>query len=233
MPNLTFQIEAASPVAFAVSPQIALSVRVVNSRPEFAVESLLLRYQIQIDAAARSYDTRESEALRELFGDGAVRARAVKRLTWTQAAAVVPPFTHEARFEVHAPCTFDMSISTSKYFRAIFEGGAPIAILFSGTVFHRDTQGALQAAPVPWSTEARFTIPAQAWRDAVDEHYAGVTPLPVRRDLFERLERYRREHALPTWDHVIEMLLPPPEPVAQVGAASGRFEGREKGGGAS
>jgi hypothetical protein len=210
MADLTFRIESASPVPFAVSPQIALSVRVVNGRPNLAVDSALLRYQIQIDAPARSYDTNEYEALRDLFGEGAVRGRAVRRLSWTHAAVVVPPFTHEATFDVHAPCTFDMCVSTTKYFRALFEGGAPVILLFSGTVFHRDEQGALRASPVPWSTEARFTIPARVWHDAVHDHYAGVTPLPVRHDLFERLERYRRDHALPSWDHVIDRLLPDP-----------------------
>jgi hypothetical protein len=209
MPDLSFRIEGASPVAFAVSPQIALAVRVVNSRPEHPVQSALLRCQIQIDAAARSYEPDESEALRDLFGEGTVRGRAQTRLAWVQTAVVVPPFTNDAAFDVHVPCTFDMCIATAKYFRALLEGGAPVVMLFSGTVFHRDAEGALRTSPVPWSTEARFTVPGQVWRDAIADHYAGITPVPLRRDLFDRLDRYRRDNALPTWDHAIERLLPP------------------------
>lgn len=208
MPDLSFRIEAASPVAFAVSPQIALAVRVVNGDPEQPVRSALLRCQVQIDATARAYEPRESEALRDLFGEGAIRGRALTRLAWTQAAVAVPPFTHDASVEVHLPCTFDMCVATAKYFRALLEGGAPVVMLFSGTVFRRDRDGALTASPVPWSAEARFTIPGQVWRDAIEDHYAGLTPLPIRRDLFERLDRFRRDEQLPTWDHVIERLLP-------------------------
>jgi Family of unknown function (DUF6084) len=207
MPDLTFRIEGASPVAYAVSPQIALAMRVVNSHPEQAIQSALLRCQIQIDAAARPYEPHESEALRDLFGDGAMRGRAMRRLAWTQTSVVIPPFTHDATFEVQAPCTYDMCVSTAKYFQALSLGGAPIAVLFSGTVFHRDADGALRASPVPWSTEARFTVEAQVWRDAVADHYAGIAPLPLRQDVFERLDRYRRDNSLPTWDHVIERLL--------------------------
>jgi hypothetical protein len=221
MPDLTFLIEGATPVAFAVSPQIALAVRVVNAQPEEAVHSALLRCQIQIDATARRYDARESDSMSDLFGDASTFGRAVKRLMWAQATAVVPPFTHEGAFEVHVPCTFDMCISTAKYFRALVEGGAPVVVLFTGTVFHRDAVGALRASPVPWSAEARFTIPAHVWHDALDDHYAGIAPVPVRRDLFERLDRYRRENGLPSWDAVIDRLLP-----GQVGQGSQADRGK-------
>jgi hypothetical protein len=208
MPDLTFRIESATPVRFAVSPQIALAVRVVNARPELEVHSALLRCHIQIDAAARRYDAREADGMSDLFGDATTWGRAVKRLTWAQAAAVVPPFTHEGTFEVQVPCTFDMCVATAKFFRALVEGGAPIVVLFSGTVFHRDDGGLLRASPVPWSAEARFTIPARVWHEALDDHYAGVAPVAVRRDLFERLDRYRRDNGLPSWDAVIDRLLP-------------------------
>ena len=120
----------------------------------------------------------------------------------------MPPFTHEATVDVVVPCTFDMCVSTAKYFRALLEGGAPVVLLFGGTIFRRDAAGLLQAAPVPWSAEARYTVPGRVWRDAVDHHYAGVMPLPLRHDVFDRLDRYRRENSLPTWDHVIDRLLP-------------------------
>jgi hypothetical protein len=229
MPDLTFTVEGASPVAHALSPQIALAVRVANSDPTRPVQSALLRCQIQIDAAARSYAPRESEALRDLFGEGSVRGRAMRRLAWTQAAVVVPPFTHDATFDVHAPCTFDMCIATAKYFRALLEGGAPVALLFSGTVFHREGDGELRTAPVPWSTEARYTIPGQVWRDAIEDHYAGITPVPLRRDLFDRLDRYRRDNALPTWDHVIDRLLPPVDRDVERGADQSADRGAERG----
>jgi hypothetical protein len=208
MSELSFAVDGASPVAFAVSPQIALSLRVTNARPERPVESVLLRCQVQIDASARSYGPEETRGLRDLFGSGATWGRSMTRLSWTHTAVVVPPFTHEANVDVIVPCTFDMCVATAKYFRALLEGGAPIILLFGGTIFRRDDGGALQAAPISWSTEARFTIPGRVWRDAVAHHYAGIMPLPLRQDVFDRLDRYRRENSLPTWEQVIDRLLP-------------------------
>jgi hypothetical protein len=220
MPELSFRIEGASPVSFTVSPQIALAVRVVNARPEQPVQSALLRCQIQIDASARSYDLREAEGMRDLFGEGPLRGRALTRLSWAQTSVVVPSFMHDTPIEVHVPCTFDMCVSTAKYFFALLEGGAPVVLLFSGTVFHWDGEGSLRATPIPWSSEARFTVPGQVWRDAIEDHYAGITPVPVRRDLFERLDKYRRDHGLPTWDHVMEHLLPPEDSLVAAGGAA-------------
>jgi len=74
MNDLIFRIEGASPVAFAVSPQIALAVRVVNARPEQPVHSALLRCQIQIDAAAR----READAPTDPSADASISRRAAK-----------------------------------------------------------------------------------------------------------------------------------------------------------
>jgi hypothetical protein len=210
MPDLNFRIEGAAPVPLAVSPQIALAVRVTNGRPEQTVHSALLRCQVQVDAAARLYEPRETDAMSDLFGAGATWNRAGKRLAWAQVTSVVPSFEREAAFELHVPCTFDVAVATAKYFRALVEGGAPVVVLFSGTVFHRDRGGALRASPIPWSAEARYTIPARVWHDALEGHYAGLAPVAVRRDLFERLDRYRRENSLPSWDAVIDRLLPAP-----------------------
>jgi hypothetical protein len=207
MLDLAFRLEGAAPVPFAAMPQVAFSVRVTAAGEVRSVHSALLRCQIHIDASARSYSAREREQLRDLFGEGAVWGRALRRVLWTHATAVVPAFDREALFEVHAPCTFDLCAASSKYLEALQSGEVPVVILFSGTVFHATPDGALQAAPVPWSAEARGTVPARAWHETLEHHYAGRAALPVGRDVLDRLGRYKARSGLPTWDAVLEQLL--------------------------
>lgn len=214
MPDLSFRVEGVGAVPFAATPQVAFKVAVSGASPEQPVQSILLRCQIQIDAPARTYAPEEAQGLRELFGDGAVWDRALRRVLWTHATAIVPGFTRATTFDVHAPCSYDLSIAPGRYFQALVEGDVPVVILFSGTVFHARADGAMQAAPLPWSAEATCRMPVSAWRDAVDRHHSGCAALPLRKDLYDRLQRYRAQARLATWDEAIERLLPPEEGLA-------------------
>jgi hypothetical protein len=207
--DLTFRLEGAAGVPFAATPQMAFAVRVSTAGAIRSVHSALLRCQIQIDASARAYTAHEKEALRDLFGDGPVWGRAVGRVLWAHATAVVPAFSGETQFEVHAPCTYDLCVASAKYFHALQNGDVPVAILFSGTVFHAAADGALQAAPVPWSAEARWAVPARVWQETLEHYYAGRAALPLSKDVVDRLGRYKTRSGLPTWDAAIESLLPP------------------------
>jgi hypothetical protein len=209
VPELTFRLDGATPVPFAASPQIAFAVRVSNADPAQPVHSAMLRCQIQIDASARMHSASEMEGLADLFGEGPVWARASRRLLWAHTTAVVPAFAAEVVFEIHAPCTYDLFVASSKYLRALSGGQVPVVMLFSGTVFHAGADGALQAAPVPWSSEARVAMPVHVWQQAIDQHYGGRAPLPVSTEVLERLGRYKTRCGLPTWDAAIDSLLPP------------------------
>jgi hypothetical protein len=205
--QLTFRVTGAAPVPFAASPQVAFSVTVTNPEPSAPVRSALLRCQIQIDARARTYDARESEALRDIFGSGTVWGRAVGRLLWTHATAVVPEFEQETTFDVHAPCTIDLGLAWARYFAAIGAAEVPVLLLFSGTIFHDAGDGALRTAPIPWSAEARCTVSADMWREALQEHYGCLAAIPLRKDLLDRLDRYRQRSGVSSWERAIEKLL--------------------------
>jgi len=209
MPDLAFRIEGAAPLAFAASPAIAFAVRATNASPDDPVQSALLRCQIHVEASTRAYTDAELERLRDVLGEGRVRGRASGRILWAQTAAVIPGFTGEVVFEVHAPCTLDLAVASSRYFHALDGGDVPVAMLFSGTVFHASADGALRAAPVPWSSEARFSMPASVWKECAEHHYAGRAALPLSRDVFDRLLRYKTRAGLATWEQAIDRLLPP------------------------
>jgi hypothetical protein len=86
-------------------------------------------------------------------------------------------------------------------------GDVALRLLFSGTVFHEDDRGALQAVPIPWEREARFRLPVRVWRALMDHYYPGSAWLCLRRDVFDRLHRYKVRAGLPTWELALERLL--------------------------
>ena len=42
----------------------------------------------------------------------------------------------------------------------------------------------------------------------IDTHYPNTAWLCLRRDVFERLQRYKVERGLPTWEQTLESILP-------------------------
>src|SRR5258707_88849 len=84
----------------------------------------------------------------------------------------------------------------------------PFAVAPLLTLSVRVTDGDLQVAPISWEKEAVFRLPVHVWRAMMDHYYPNSAWLCLRRDLFERLYRYKVEHGLPTWEQTLESLLP-------------------------
>jgi hypothetical protein len=82
-------------------------------------------------------------------------------------------------------------------------------LLFSGTIFYAEDDGPLQVAQIPWEKEASFAIPIRVWREMMDLYYPNTAWLCLRKDVFDRLARYKTENGLPTWEHALERLMPP------------------------
>jgi hypothetical protein len=216
MPNLSFQVESAEAVPFAVQPLIGLKLHVTNTPAEETIHTMMLRAQIQIEAPRRPYSSEEKQALRDLFDQPERWSRTLRPLLWTHASAVSSSFTGDTVTELQVPCTFDFNVAATKYFQAIGDGDIPLNLLFSGTVFYADPQGKLQAAPIPWDKEARFRLPVRIWREMMDLYYPNTAWLCLRRDVFEELYRYRVERGIPNWEEALERLLAAEkEPVRQ------------------
>jgi len=206
VPDLHFRVEGAHPVAHAASPLLSLRLHISNAAAD-PIHAVLLRCQIQIETPRRAYRETEQEGLADLFGAPARWATTLKPLLWTQLGVTVPGFDGGTRFELQVPCTMDLNVAAGKYFHSLASGAVPLLLLFSGTVFHAAPDGVLQAAPIPWSSEARFSLPLAVVREAIDACFPNAGFLTLQRDVLDRLYRYKVRNGLPTWERAIEALL--------------------------
>jgi len=206
VPDLRFRVEGAQAVAHAASPLVSLRLHISNAAAD-PIHAVLLRCQVQIEAPRRAYEESEQEGLADLFGAPARWATTLKPLLWTQLGVTVPGFAGETRFELQVPCTVDLNVASGKYFQSLASGAVPLLLLFSGTAFHAAPDGALQAAPIPWSSEARFTLQLAVVREAIEACFPNAGFLTLQRDVLDRLYRYKVRSGLPTWERAIEALL--------------------------
>jgi hypothetical protein len=109
------------------------------------------------------------------------------------------------------PCTFDFNVAATKYFAGLTDGEVPLNLLFSGTVFYAGGEGALQVAQISWDKEARYRLPVQVWKEMMDIYYPNSAWLSLRKDVFDRLYRYKVRRGIPTWEQALESLLPDEE----------------------
>jgi hypothetical protein len=210
MPELNFQIGGVSVVPYAAVPTLAFHLQVENAVPQEAIHTVALRCQIQIEATRRRYAPEEQHGLLDLFGDPGRWSRTLRSMLWTHANVVIPAFTGPtATADLHVPCSFDFNIAATKYFAALAEGDIPLNFLFSGTVFYAPPEGGgLQVAPIAWDREARCKVPVSVWRALMEAYYPNTAWLNLRRDVFERLYRYKVQKGIPTWEQVFEEILP-------------------------
>jgi len=207
MPDLKFHVERAEVVPFAVAPQLALKLWVSNANAAEAIHTVVLRCQIQIEATRRRYSAEEQRGLRDLFGEPERWGQTLRTLLWTHTSAVVPAFIASTEIDLPVPCTFDFNVATTKYFSGLSEGEIPLCLQFSGTVFYATGDGPLQVMLIPWDKEVRFRLPVQVWKELMDNYYPNSAWLCLRRDVFERLHRYKVEHGIPTWEETLERVL--------------------------
>ena len=207
MPDLSFQVEDAQPVRIAASPLLALRLRISNTRPEEAIHAILLRSQVQIEATRRRYSAGDQAALVDLFGEPERWGQSLRGLLWTHTSVIVPSFTGTTLVELQLPCTYDLKVASAKYFSALEEGEVPLCLLFSGTIFYRAADAALQVAQIPWDKEASYRLPVRVWQEVMDLYFPNSAWLSLRKDVFERLVEYKSRNGLPTWEHAIDNLL--------------------------
>lgn len=207
MPDLSFQIERAEAVPFAAAPQLAFKLRVSNVPAAQPVHAVVLRCQVRIEPARRSYRPAEQEKLLDLFGEPSRWSQTLRSMLWAHTQVTVPSFAGGVTVDLPVPCTFDFNVAATKYFYALADGEVPLLLLFSGTIFHEAEDGLLQAAQVPWEKEAAFRLPVRVWKEMMDHYYPNSAWLCLRRDAFDRLYRYKVGQGLPTWEQALERLL--------------------------
>jgi hypothetical protein len=208
LPDLSFQVTGVEIPPYSAAPLLHFKLLVENDDPGVCIPAVMLRCQIRIEPARRSYGPAEQEKLSDLFGEPARWSQTLRSMLWAHSNVVIPPFQGSTTVDLPVECTFDLTVASAKYFHGLESGDAPLCLLFSGTIFHQTAQGALQIAQIPWTKEANFALSAQMWQRLMDCHYPNQAWLCLRRDVFERLNRYKREHGIPTWEQTLESVLP-------------------------
>ena len=208
MPDLSFEVERAEVVSNAASPLLAFKLRLTNSNSEETIHTVALRCQIQIEVTRRKYTVEDQTRLRDLFDEPSRWSQTLKNLLWTHASIVVPSFQGTTVVDLPVPCTFDFNIAATKYFDGLTDGEVPICLQFSGTVFYASAEGGLQVAPISWDKETRFKLPVKVWRDMMDFYYPNSAWLCLHKDAFDRLQQYKVRHGIPTWEAVLEDIIP-------------------------
>lgn len=206
MPDLSISVEGASAVAYAAVPTLGFKLA-ISEREGMEIEAISLQCQLRIEATRRRYSSPEKQRLEDLFGAQDRWAQTLRTFLWTHASVPVPRFSGQTTVELPVGCTFDFEVVATKYIYALEDGELPLILLFSGTVFFRDEEGALQIAQIPWEKEASFRLPVQVWKDLMRLYYPNAAWLYLHQDVFDRLLEYKTRHGIPTWDAALERLL--------------------------
>jgi hypothetical protein len=214
MPDLSFKVEEAAIVPFAIAPTLVLKLRVTNANPVEVIHTVALRCQIQIDVTRRRYTAEEQARMRDLFGEPERWSQTLRSLLWTHASIIIPSFQGRTLADLPVACTFDFNVAATKYFEGLTDGEIPLHLMFSGTVFYASPEDGLQVAPISWEQEARFKLPVKLWRDMMDTYYPNTVWLSLSRDAFDRLYQYKTLHGIPTWEQTLERVLPVEETVS-------------------
>jgi len=207
VPDLNFEIESVAPQPYAAAPLLNFKLRVVNATGEPA-HTVILRCQIMLDVTRRRYSAEEQERLLDLFGEPDQWDRTLRNMLWTNTSVVVPAFTGATFVDLPVQCTFDFNVAATKYFAGMEEGDVPLLLLFSGTIFYMAETGALQVTQIPWEKEARYRLPVRMWREMMDIYYPNSAWLCLRRDVFDRLYRYKVRRGIPTFEQALERVIP-------------------------
>jgi hypothetical protein len=206
VPDLRFSIAAAEAVPNAASPQIVFRIAIENKTSE-EIRNVLLQTQVRIDPMRRRYSPGEQVRLYELFGEPSQWGKTLHSMPWHSAIVMVKPFTGSTIADLVVPCTFDFNVAATKYFHELDDGDIPLTFLFSGSVFYSGAGGALQLAQISWESEAAYRLPVAVWKKMMDLYYPNSAWLCLRRDVFDRLLRVKRENAFTSFDQLLESFL--------------------------
>jgi Family of unknown function (DUF6084) len=191
---------------YAASPTVVFSLR-VREPSEREIYTIALSTRVLVDPAGRGYDEQAREALFDLFGPSDTMVGALQALVWAQASVLTPSFRGEATVDVPIPCTYDLEVSSAKYFASLPDGVAPLDFHFNGTIFYSGEHDRLQIAHVPWACTARFRMPVAVWRKAVAARFADTGWIRLHQETLARLRRRQTERGAPTVDTLVTQLL--------------------------
>lgn len=207
MPELDFRVTGVEPGARGLTPLLVFNLEVTNTPAEESIQSAILQAQIQFQCPLRAYSASEKAKLVELFGTPERWGQTLRNRLWAIAGTTLGPFAGKTRAQIPVPCTFDLNVSTAKYFHALESGDVPLLFLFSGTVFYRGQDGRLQVQRISHEKECTWRMPASTWQELMDHHWPNSAWISMQRDVFDRLCDFKRRNGDPTWEQALERLL--------------------------
>ncbi|MFI6529694.1 DUF6084 family protein [Streptomyces uncialis] len=211
MSELRFHCVGVRADPYAAGPTLVLRLR-ITAEPDVPVHAVALRCQLRIEPARRKYAEGEGERLTDLFGERSRWGSTLHPIQFAQVALMVPGFTGETEVDLVVPCTYDLDIAATRYFRALDEGEVPLLLLFSGTVF--SGPAGFRVTPVAWDREAAVRLPVRVWREMIEQHFPGCGWLRLPGDLMDALLAFRTRRGLPSWEDTVRALLAAAEPAA-------------------
>ncbi|GAC1459436.1 MAG: DUF6084 family protein [Steroidobacteraceae bacterium] len=208
MPELEFTVIGAEAERHAAAPTLSCKLAIRQAREAVPIQSISLQCQIRIEVQRRSYQPQEQERLSDLFGEPERWSETLRGMLWTHIHVTVPPFEGNCVVDLPVPCSFDFNLAATKYFHGLQHGEVPLLLLFSGSVFWRDTDGTLSMDLISWQKEARHRLPVQVWRNMMDMYYPDHNWLCLSRPVFEALYQYKRRQGCTGFDEALLSLLP-------------------------
>jgi len=207
MPDLKFKVIGVEAAARGLTPLLHFHLEISNQPSTETIQAVMLQAQIQIQSAQRTYNDAERKRLEELFGTPDRWGQTLRNRLWTHASTTVPPFTGETRVRLPVQCTYDFNVIGTKFFYALEGGEVPLLFLFNGTIFYAGSQGQLLVQQISWDKECVYRMSSEVWANLMNQHYPNSAWVSIRRDIFDRLSEFKREHSLLSWEEVFELLL--------------------------
>jgi Family of unknown function (DUF6084) len=205
-PAPEFTIVGVEAVRHAAAPSLAFAAQVTEPTGR-DVYTIALRAQIMIQPARRSYDDETRARLVELFGPPERWAGTTNSFIWLETDVLVPAFSGATTFRMPIACTYDLELAAVKYFYSVPDGEVPLQFNFTGTIFYRGPNAAMQIAQVPWDRAADFRMPVEVWKEMVAHYYPHSGWARLHADTLAALTRRRAERGLPSLDAAVAELL--------------------------
>jgi len=205
MTELSFACLDVQPEGYASAPTLVFRLKIDAATKE-KVRAIALRCQIRVEPSRRGYKEQEGERLLELFGGRERWGDSLQPFQFANTSTTVPSFTGSTEVDIFVPCSYDMEVTTGRYFHALEDGEVPFILLFSGTIFG-DGKDGMWIEQVPWHCECRYRMPVERWREMMDIHFPNSGWLRLRRDTIDALAEFRAARALPTWDDAVIAVL--------------------------
>lgn len=204
IPSPAFEVLDARPGPLGGTPTLELILEVTEPSGAL-VYTIALHTKIGVEPARRAHDGEARERLTELFGPGGRSTAGT--VHWLSVDMLVPSFTGRTSFTLTVPIGYDLEVSATRYCDGLREGEIPLDLHFNGSVFHRDPEGRLQIVLVPWSATARYALPYEVWREAIERHYPNGGWIALQRDTLAALREYRTQEGMPSFDACVQRLL--------------------------